>query len=535
MILCFFKIQQRDSVSHKIYQPNKASNMESVSDSSSSSSSCTISSCMKALVEKEERECYLAVCSGAELEECYQKFIQRPPASVSIRSRSHAVQFLMTVADRCGEDREVVSVAMNYLDRFVALRMEADADGGSGARPGSTTRPATIRNDERDIHMACPRDNSCLEVYLLVAFDLAIRLHSPFSGDGFRAAVHNVTESISSSSSTSTSTSSSSSSLFAQSQTARTVSLDMDACSTATDSKSKSSSTVTPEERETDSESFTEKVKRKYQSGEIYISDKFTTLRQLSRNFSAQDFAQAQTILIGKLDFYLHPVIPTTIMRYMLKSLEYDLHLLSMNANANSTNPDDLELETRIIGFASYQIELSVFAAQMVNSKPSTIAYAALYNAMTQFLPPNSCSFLCQKLYNICRLSLGLEVDSRNTKQIRSYLLQLWEECHPSSVTQNDYEQEEEARDLPIEADASDDAICASDPDPATSSQDFDTADATMVSCDSFSSSGSDEDDDDESVSYSDSGVGNNVDVDVDVSRNKRSWGMVQVSPCRSL
>ena len=194
--------------------------------------------------------------------------------------------------------------------------------------------------------MACPRDNSCLEVYLLVAFDLAIRLHSPFSGDGFRAAVHNVTESISSSSSTSTS--SSSSSLFAQSQTARTVSLDMDACSTATDSKSKSSSTVTPEERETDSESFTEKVKRKYQSGEIYISDKFTTLRQLSRNFSAQDFAQAQTILIGKLDFYLHPVIPTTIMRYMLKSLEYDLHLLSMNANANSTNPDDLELETRI-------------------------------------------------------------------------------------------------------------------------------------------------------------------------------------------
>jgi hypothetical protein len=242
-----------------------------------------------------------------------------------------------------------------------------------------------------------------------------------------------------------------------------------------------------------DNPSFKNKVTRLYKSGGIYISQNFITLQQLSRNTTSEHFAQAQMILMDTLDFYLHPILPTTIMRHLLKLLEHDLTLCSANVE------DFNDVEMRIMAFACYQIELAVFVTHTVNSKPSHLAYAATYNAMKQFLPSHTFAYISKKLANIYNDLLGMDVNSKPMLQMRHYLLDLWEESHPSSLHRQtmdqEQEQEQELHDANSDSDSTmhddydqcDDASFASDPVSFTSPHEFDLAESTLdSSCHSF-------------------------------------------------
>lgn len=360
---------------------------------------------LKALVEKEDRPQYRVVTEGKKLAKSYAMFAARSSHSAAaislpIHSRVDAVEILMRAVEMFGEDRQIVSVAMNFLDRFIAL--ESDAFVKDDFEQRSSKDHHNIPMDTSE--MIQGKTQYCLGMFVLVSLDLAIRLYSPTSGDAFRNAVQRVSDNTS----------------IDPSATSTTLSNDMEIM--GTDSSSTNNFDGREKSRQ---ELFLQEVKKEFYSDKIYHSTKFNSLRRLSQHQNAQDFGNAQSILMRRLDFYLCPVLATTILQYMLQSIQIDLSRIDLKY--------DFQIGTIIHDYAFYQVELSSYCPSLVNIKPSIIAFSAITNAMKVFLPDGTKS-LRKKMSTMYSHSLDLPVHSKETKCVGRLLFHMWKDNYPASI-----------------------------------------------------------------------------------------------------
>jgi hypothetical protein len=368
---------------------------------------------LKALVEKENRPQYRIVSEGKELTKSYAIFDARSKTSSSaislpIHSRLEAVEVLMRSVEMFGEDREIVSVAMNFLDRFVALESERFVKNGFDHEFKNSHFLNSVHQREQD------EKKYCLGMFVLVSLDLAIRLYSPTSGDAFRNAVQRVADTTS----------------IDPSATSMTLSNDIEMMG--------SSTTNHPSEREQSCHDlFFQEVKKEFYGDKIYHSTKFNSLRRLSNHQKVQDFGDAQSILMKRLDFYLCPVLAPTIVQYLLQSIESDLSLIDLKY--------DFQIETILHDYSIYQVELSSYCPSLVNIKPSIIAYSAITNAMKVFLP-HVTKFLRKKMSAMCMDTLDLPIHSKETKCVGRLLFQMWKENYPASIQSLESTDMEETR-----------------------------------------------------------------------------------------
>lgn len=390
---------------------------------------------LKALVEKEDRQQYRVVAEGRELTKSYAIFDARfnssctatTTISLPIHSRLDAVEVLMRCVEMFGEDREIVSVAMSFLDRFVALESERfvkngfdhEFKNGHGPFPNSIAQQREKSDDK----------NYCLAMFVLVSLDLAIRLYSPTSGDAFRNAVQRVSDTTS----------------IDPSATSMTLSNDIEIMGTAAAAAATGTGNCDAQEQN-HHDLFFQEVKKEFYGDKIYHSTKFNSLRRLSNHQQTQDFGNAQYILMQRLDFYLCPVQATTIVQYLLQSMETELSLLDLKY--------DFHTETILYDYSIYQVELSSYCPTMVNIKPSIIAFSAITNAMKVFLPRVT-KVLRDHLSKMCANTLGLPVHSQETKCIRRLLFHMWKDNYPDSIQslennnhhqQQQYMEEEESK-----------------------------------------------------------------------------------------
>lgn len=85
--------------------------------------------------------------------------------------KNSIIQFLFEAVDFYGEDREIVAVAINYLDRFLITRMRHDNEN---------IVPTNIISHSGESKMMI------LDIYVFASLGLAIKLFSPCSGCPFR-------------------------------------------------------------------------------------------------------------------------------------------------------------------------------------------------------------------------------------------------------------------------------------------------------------------------------------------------------------
>lgn len=398
-------------------------------ESQSESTSTPLSMSMHALSQIEDRAAYRIVRKGQDLEESYKRlaahYASPAAASVDIHTRLDAVTYLMEQIDLLQEDREIAGVAMHYLDRFVALQFQSVQSSFIGERicahktdldrPGQSQANVLARNNGK----------YCLAMYCLVALDLAIRLHSPTSGDALRNAVQRVSDHTD----------------LDPSATYTTVNNDISESVRISALDEYASGRLLPlpfkEKNPLHIDLFIQEVKKEfYNSERIYHSSRFSTLTRISNHDDLEDFAQAQSILIGTLDFYLHPVLPTTFVTYMLQFLEHDLAKL-VRVNASSSSSSSLEKSISVLdyitSFAQYQVELSHYSVKFTNIRPSLIAFGAVSNVMKIMLRGKS-SALRKKLAAFCESVTGRLFDSKSTRRVRHALFHLWKESYPRSI-----------------------------------------------------------------------------------------------------
>lgn len=366
---------------------------------------------LKALVEKEDRPQYRIVTEGRDLTKSYAIFDARSNTSsaaisLPIHSRLDAVEVLMRSVEMFGEDREIVSVAMNFLDRFVALESERFVKNGFHHDFKNDHFPNSGLPKEPD------EEEYCLGMFVLVSLDLAIRLYSPTSGDAFRNAVQRVSDNT----------------LIDPSATSMTLSNDIEMMG--------ATSKAYHERDSSRHDLFFQEVKKEFYGDKIYHSTKFNSLRRLSNHQQAQDFGNAQFVLMKRLDFYLCPILATTIVQYLLQSIESDLNLIDLKY--------DFQIETILYDYSTYQIELSSYCPSLVNIKPSIIAFCAMTNAMKVFLPRVT-KLLREKLSAMCIHTLDLSIHSKETKCVGRLLFQMWKENYPASIQslENDHTEEQ--------------------------------------------------------------------------------------------
>lgn len=366
---------------------------------------CITTSSLQALLIKEDRAEYCVVREGQQLEDSYKRlsaqFSSPAAASMDIRTRYQAVEFLMEQIDNMQEDREVVGYAMNYLDRFVALQLNSSPD--VRIRLNKTDHQHNKNNNKADSLLDRSYGKYCLAMYCLVALDLSIRMHAPTSGDALRNAVHRVSDR----------------SDMDPSATYATVTNYLGDCV-----RSSSGDLHQKENYPRHVNRFVEEVQREFHSDDIYHSTRFATLRRLSGHDDCEDFSQAQMILIWTLDFYLHPVLPNAIMTDMMQFL---------STMVNSVlNVNDLEC---ITSYALYQVELSNYSVEFINAKPSLIAFSAISNVMKVMFGGDS-DVLRAKLSARCSKATGMSFDSKAMSRIRHSLFRLWKESYPRSIQQ---------------------------------------------------------------------------------------------------
>lgn len=370
--------------------------------------------------------------SGQDLEESYKRlavhYVSPAAASVDIHTRMDAITFLMEEIDLIQEDREIAGVAMHHLDRFVALQLQSFDSSLSGERicihKTDIDRQSHSQLQSSNANILAKNNGKyCLAMYCLVALDLAIRLHSPTSGDALRNAVQRVSDHTD----------------LDPSATYTTVNNDISESARNSSPGEHVSGRLLPlpfrEKNPLHIDLFVQEVKHEFYGERIYHSSKFSTLRKISRHDDLEDFAQAQSILIGTLDFYLHPVLPTTFVAYMLQFLEHDLSTMVRNVNSSSSSllEGGISVLDYIISFAQYQVELSHYSVKFINVRPSLIAFGAVSNVMKIMLGGES-SVLRNKLAAFCESVTDCLFDSKSTRRVRHALFHLWKESYPRSI-----------------------------------------------------------------------------------------------------
>ncbi len=377
-------------------------------------------------------------------------------------SRCEIVEYLYKVTDYYREDRELVQVAMSYIDRYVArmggmntisgiavnntrinntsifspciakhirrrksspktvlLDFDHDYDDtatcsstDSNSSVTSTTSVTTIQTTTSigtDNHNEYDNDNDPtqnLGIIVLCCLDLAMKLYSPLSGNIQRATFVEI----------------------------------MDAASTKYHrNHNASSSTTTATTTTMSHQDYISQVLHSlsYQDIQKRLSTKFNcenfeTIRQLAmsnnnndnsnpqqKEYQRQDYANVQSKIIKKLDYYLHPKTPTFFVNYYLQemidwntnnnntfgldwnhyftlssSLEQDYTTFSTSTVLNQQSMDAL---STIRNNANMQIELSLFYMSLLGNKfhyrndtnfcfyPSIIAFSALQNAIIEY------------------------------------------------------------------------------------------------------------------------------------------------------
>ena len=368
--------------------------------------------------------------NGQDLEESYKRlaahYASPAAANVDIHTRMDAVTFLMEQIDLLQEDREIAGVAMHHLDRFVALQFQSVQSSLIGERICAHAHKTDLDRRGQSHANVLARNNGkyCLAMYCLVALDLAIRLHSPTSGDALRNAVQRVSDHTD----------------LDPSATYTTVNHDISESLRTSALDEQVSGRLLPlpcrEKNPLHIDLFIQETKKEFYGERIYHSSRFSTLTRISGHGDLEDFAQAQSILIGTLDFYLHPVLPTTFVTYMLQFLEHDLAKL-VRVNSSSSPSSSLEggisVLDYITSFAQYQVELSHYSVKFTNVRPSLIAFGAVSNVMKIMLRGKS-SALRKKLAAFCESVIDRLFDSKSTRRVRHALFHLWKESYPRSI-----------------------------------------------------------------------------------------------------
>ena len=394
---------------------------------------------MQALSLTEDRAAYRIVRKGQDLEQSYKSlaahYASPAAANVDIHTRIDAVTFIMEQIDLLQEDREIAGVAMHHLDRFVALQFQSVQSSLIGeqericahAHAHAVHKTDTDRRGQSHANVLARNNGKyCLAMYCLVALDLAIRLHSPTSGDALRNAVQRVSDHTD----------------LDPSATYSTVNNDISESLRTSALDEQVSGRMLPlplpcrEKNPLHIDLFIQETKKEFYGERIYHSSRFSTLTRISGHGDLEDFAQAQSILIGTLDFYLHPVLPTTFVTYMLQFLEHDLANL-VRVNSSSSPSSSLEREISVLdyitSFAQYQVELSHYSVKFANVRPSLIAFAAVSNVMKIMLRGKS-SVLRKKLAAFCEGITDRFFDSKSTRRVRHALFHLWKETYPRSI-----------------------------------------------------------------------------------------------------
>ena len=376
---------------------------------------CTTSLSMQALSSKEDKAEYCVVREDQQLEESYKRLSAQSSspaaASMDIRTRYQAVGFLMEHIDHMQEDREIVGYAMDYLDRFVALQSDSTPTGRIKLnKTGHSHGHGHSTGDNGDNVLDRNCGKYCLAMYCLVVLDLSICLHAPTSGDALRNAVQRVSDRTD----------------LDPSATFATVSNYLGDCV-----RSSSGCLRQRPNYPLHFERFVEEVQQEFCSDGLYHSAQFATLRRLSGHADLVDFSQAQMILIGTLDFYLHPVLPnafvTDMLQFLSRLVDYsvlDAHFLDYTGIEYITS------------FALYQVELSNYSVEFINIKPSLIAFSAVSNVIEVMVRADSDEW-CKKLSAFCEKVIGIPFGSKATSHIRHSLFRLWKESAPGSIQQH--------------------------------------------------------------------------------------------------
>jgi len=368
--------------------------------------------------------------TNVELQHMYEQFIRNGNNDKCFEShfcsRDEIVHFLYQVIDYYKEEREIVQVAMNYLDRYVVRcccqyneQSGTIVDDNLDTLRGSVI-VATDGNSPVDYSTAPLNDTKHLfqniGLVVLSSLDLAIKLYSPFSGDAKRAVYVEIMDHAI--------------------QSYRDL-------NHKNENKKPLSRTTNVDGNEAEEDLVGHVLKsfsyKKIISlhGTKYHGDKFETAIHLGRKlFTCNDFVQVQSMIMETLDYYLHPKTCTFFSR------------LYMDVLKNKLMPDDEHHTSNIENFVNMQMELSIFDITLAKINPSIISFSALQNALIQhFISSNQNIATDQEDHIMPMLKYKLHIVNKTifnqidchdeilVKRVMLCLFQLWKKNNPSDVT----------------------------------------------------------------------------------------------------
>lgn len=372
-----------------------------------------------------------------------------PPASEKTRRRhrriapesayTHSVRLsvansLYTIVDKFHEDREVVTIAMNYLDRFVMSKVNSlellAIDTPRGAATRSSTNDTAVTRSRSGT-----KTKFTLVIYALAALDLAIKLHSPHSGDAFRCAFAKVAASPIASAD--------------PGATIETALLDFKYYSKNAASRSGSSDNLSHGRHQrnlpcaTNIKLFLEQVYKEMYHGEIYRGQNFTTIRAVSLHDRVQDFSEAQLELMHELDYRLHPCSATIFITMICSFLKQDFY--QVDKEYTLKKGDIRSTEELVSHMATFQVELGVMYAKTCTARASLLAISAVSNAIRALLPRKCRTSLINKLNMFSRTAVGIQINvipgkngcitsSPETRPIRRALYCIWVEQYETPI-----------------------------------------------------------------------------------------------------
>ncbi|GFH45000.1 predicted protein [Chaetoceros tenuissimus] len=335
---------------------------------------------------------------------------------------------LYSIVDKVHEDREIVTIAMNYLDRFVISKVNS-----LNALAIDTPRGAATRSSTNDSAVTQSRSETktkfTIVIYALAALDLAIKLHSPHSGDAFRCAFAKVASSPIASAD--------------PGATIETALLDYKYYSKSAASRSGSSDHLSHGRRQRNLPSdthikfFLEQVRKEFYGDEIYKGDYFTTIRAVSLHDRVQDFSEAQLELMHELDYRLHPCSASTFINMICSFLKQDFD--QVDKEYTLKKGDIRSTEELVSVMATFQVELGVMHPKTCTARASLLAISAVSNAIRALLPRKCRTSLINKLNMFSRTTVGIQINvipgnngcitsSPETRPIRRVLYAIWVE-----------------------------------------------------------------------------------------------------------
>ena len=234
----------------------------------------TVLAAAAAFRSKEDRSCNGYVSNQLDpksLTSAYDYLVhrQKERSRSVVRSRQDVVAFLYKAIDYYKEDREIIQVTMNLLDRFL-LRQYEHIHHDKKAKKRRMSKPSLLETSTKILEF------QDLGVTALLTLDLAIKLFSPRSGRGSR--VEKIQQAM---------------------EQYRSSLDDNDETNTSTNGGGRNQLQIDPN---------------------IYIGEQFYSMQLMGADTcSLQELTMLQSHIFEVLEFYLHPPIPSTFLKYLME------------------------------------------------------------------------------------------------------------------------------------------------------------------------------------------------------------------------